>query len=65
MIGMQLHYFGRHLGFLISGFMWQCYIEMFDPENMGIDTRIIFLSRQIAELLGAIHVTNSVRLSDG
>jgi len=27
-------------------------IERFDPEKMGIDTRIMFLSRQLAKLLG-------------
>jgi len=35
-----------------SGSATDSTIEKFDLENMGIDTRIMFLSRQIAELLG-------------
>jgi len=34
-----------------SGSVTDSAIEKFYPESMGIDTRIMFLSRQIAELL--------------
>jgi len=34
-------------------------IDKFDPENMGIDTRMMFLSRQIDELLLAALCTPS------
>jgi len=32
-------------------------IKMFTPENIGIDTGIVFLSRRIAELLGGGNFT--------
>jgi len=38
--------------FKLAGSVTDSTIERFDPENMGIDTRIMFLPSQIAELLG-------------
>jgi len=32
-------------------------IETFSPDNIGVDTRIVFLSRWIAELLGGVNFT--------
>jgi len=49
-------------------------IEKFTPENIGVDTGIVFLSRRIAELLGggnfttpppAVRVTKFGPLSEG
>jgi len=48
-------------------------IERFSPQNIRVDTGIVFLSRQIAELLGggnfttppAVRVTKFGPLSEG
>jgi len=36
-------------------------IEKFTPENIGVDTGIVFLSRRIAELIGGGNFTTPLR----
>jgi len=38
-------------------------IERFTPENIGVDTKIVFLSRRIAELLGGGNFTTPPRFA--
>ena len=49
-----IHYFCCHLGFLNSGFTWQCYydstIDKFNLENMGVAVEIVFLARLETEI---------------
>jgi len=50
----------RHFGFLTSGFIRQCFWwrhwKVY-PKNLGVNTKIVFLSRRIAELLGGGNFT--------
>jgi len=63
---LLIPFFSRHLGFLTSGFIrqcfWWCHWKVYP---MGVGTGIVFLSRQIAELLGGGNFTtprlNAVR----
>jgi len=63
---------GRHLDFRQNDtvdFVVDGTIEKPTPENIGVDTKIMFLSSRVAEIEGlhapALCVTNSVRLSAG
>ena len=68
---------GRHLDFRpndTADFVGDGTIEKTTPENIGVDTKIMFLSSRIAEIEGgvqvppphpAVRVTNLVRLFAG
>jgi len=62
-IETELHlisFFSCHLDFWLpvsSNSVSEGAIEKFTPENLGVDTRIVFLSRRIAELLGGGNFT--------
>ena len=66
-------FYGRHLDFRQNGtvdFVSDGTIEKPTPENIGVDTKITFLSGWIAEIEGganppAVRVTKSVRLFAG
>ena len=74
-IQQYFRFHGRHLGFRQNGpadFFGSGTVEKLTPENMGVDTKIMFLSGRIAEIEGvarlpppALYVTKFGPLSAG